>query len=148
MLNFKLIDRMVLKGLPILISTGMWTDEEIKIAVAYLNAKNAQYSLLLSNSTYPCPYEDICLAYLQKLGNYTPVIGYSGHERGTFIPIAAVAMGARIIEKHITFDKNKTGLDHKASMEPEEWHEMVAHIRILQSSIRGNQIQTRQNCLQ
>ena len=135
MLNFKLIDKMATKGIPILISTGMWLDDEIQQAVAYLDKKKAKYSLLLSNSTYPCPYEDISLSYLSKLSEYTPVIGYSGHERGTFIPIAAVAMGARIIEKHITFDKNKAGLDHKASMEPDEWREMVKQIRILQSSM-------------
>ena len=140
MLNFKLMDRMISKGLPILISTGMWTDEEIKIAVTYLDAKNARYALLLSNSTYPCPYEDICLSYLHKLSEYAPVIGYSGHERGTFIPIAAVAMGARIIEKHITFDKTKIGLDHKASMEPHEWREMVSQIRILQKSMDKTKI--------
>ena len=135
MLNFKLIDRMVAKRLPVLISTGMWTDEEIKMAVTYLNAKDVQYSLLLSNSTYPCPYEDISLSYLKKLSEYVPVVGYSGHERGTFIPVAAVAMGARIIEKHITFDKSKSGLDHKASMEPDEWREMVRQIRVLETSM-------------
>lgn len=140
MLNFRLIDHMVSKGLPILISTGMWTDTEIKKATKYLDAKEAQYSLLLSNSTYPCPYEDISLSYLKTLREYSPVVGYSGHERGIFIPIAAVAMGARIIEKHITFDKNKTGLDHKASMEPDEWQEMVRQIRLLQTSMNDTKI--------
>lgn len=135
MLNFRLLDKMISKNLPILISTGMWSDEDIQRACSYLDAKGARYCLLLSNSTYPCPYEDICLSYLGKLKEYSSVIGYSGHERGTFIPIAAVAMGAKIIEKHITFDRNKTGLDHKASMEPEEWCEMVHQIRLLQKSM-------------
>ncbi len=137
MTNLQLLDHMLSKNLPLLISTGMWSDKEIKYAAGYLEAKGATFSLLLSNSTYPCPYGDISLSYLHKLKEYCPrtVVGYSGHERGTFIPVAAVAMGARIIEKHITFDKNKTGLDHKASMEPHEWAEMVQNIRLLQTSL-------------
>jgi sialic acid synthase SpsE/sugar phosphate isomerase/epimerase len=137
MTNLTLLDHMISKKIPLLISTGMWSDVEIKYAAEYLEAKGAIFSLLLSNSTYPCPYEDISLSYLHKLKEYCPrtVVGYSGHERGTFIPVAAVAMGARIIEKHITFDKNKTGLDHKASMEPSEWAEMVSNIRLLQTSM-------------
>ena len=135
MINFELLEHMISKGLPILISTGMWSDSEIVEATNFLKEKGAEFSLMLSNSTYPCPYEDISLSYLTQLKEYCQVVGYSGHERGTFIPVAAVALGARIIEKHITFDKTKTGLDHKASMEPDEWSEMVRNIRLLQTSL-------------
>ena len=75
--------------------------------------------------------------YLNQLKEYSGVIGYSGHERGTFIPIAAVTMGCKIIEKHITFDKTQKGPDHKASMLPDEWKEMVSNIRMLEKAL-GN----------
>ena len=133
--NYKLIDYMSEKKLPILISTGMWSDEEIRDSIEYFKKKDINYTLLLSNSTYPCPYEDINITYLNTLKKYSNIIGYSGHEHGTFIPIAAAALGARIIEKHITLDKSQDGLDHKASMEPEEWKEMVKNIRLLEKSL-------------
>ena len=86
MTNLKLLDHMLSKKLPLLISTGIWSNEDIKYAAEYLEAKGAIFSLLLSNSTYPCPYEDISLSYLHKLKEYCPrtVVGYSGHERGLY----------------------------------------------------------------
>ena len=138
--NYKLIDYMSEKKLPILISTGMWSDEEIRDSIEYFKKKDINYTLLLSNSTYPCPYEDINITYLNTLKKYSNIIGYSGHEHGTFIPIAAAALGARIIEKHITLDKSQDGLDHKASMEPEEWKEMVKNIRLLEKSLGDEKV--------
>jgi len=135
MTNYELIDYMKTKNLPILISTGMWTDKEIEDSTKYFKENNIDYILLLSNSTYPCPFEDININYLEKLKKYSPIVGYSGHERGTFIPIAAVTLGAKIIEKHITLDRNQNGLDHKASMEPQEWNEMVYNIRQLEKAM-------------
>ena len=140
MTNYELLDYMAQKSLPILISTGMWNDQEISSAVKYFKAHNIEYILLLANSTYPCPYEDININYLNTLKKYSNVIGYSGHERGNFIPIAAVALGARIVEKHITLDKTQPGLDHKASMEPPEWKEMVSNIRLLEKALGDNKV--------
>jgi len=140
MTNYKLLDHISSKKLPVLISTGMWSDDEIVESLKYFKEKNINYTLLLSNSTYPCPYEDINIEYINTLKKYSNVVGYSGHEKGTFIPIAAVALGAKIIEKHITLDKKQEGLDHKASMEPEEWKEMVSNIRLLEKAMGNNKI--------
>jgi len=140
MTNYKLLDYISSKELPVLISTGMWSDDEIVESLKYFKEKNINYTLLLSNSTYPCPYEDINIEYINTLKKYSDVVGYSGHEKGTFIPIAAVALGAKIIEKHITLDKTQEGLDHKASMEPDEWKEMVCNIRLLEKAMGNNKV--------
>lgn len=140
MTNYDLIDYMGKKNLPLLISTGMWTDKEIKDSIKYFKEKNIDYTLLLANSTYPCPYEDININYITTLKKYSNIVGYSGHERGNFIPIAAVSLGARIIEKHITLDRRQKGLDHKASMEPHEWKEMVYNIRLLEKALGNKKI--------
>ena len=140
MTNYKLLDYISTKNLPVLISTGMWSDAEIVNSLKYFKEKNIDYTLLLSNSTYPCPYEDINIEYINTLKKYSNVVGYSGHEKGIFVPIAAVALGARIIEKHITLDKTQEGLDHKASMEPDEWKEMVLNIRLLEKALGNNKV--------
>lgn len=140
MTNYDLIDYMGKHNLPIIISTGMWTDEEINNCTQYFKMNNYEYYLLLSNSTYPCPFEDININYISTLKKYSKIVGYSGHERGIFIPIAAVALGARIIEKHITFDKNQKGLDHKASNNIQEWNEMINNIRLLEKALGNNKI--------
>lgn len=140
MTNYDLIDYMGSKNLPIIISTGMWTDEEINNATKYFKEKNYKYYLLLSNSTYPCPYDDININYISTLKKYSDIVGYSGHERGIFIPIAAVALGARIIEKHITFDRMQQGLDHKASNDILEWNEMVANIRSMEKALGNKKV--------
>uniref|UniRef100_A0A6C0C1Y0 AFP-like domain-containing protein n=1 Tax=viral metagenome TaxID=1070528 RepID=A0A6C0C1Y0_9ZZZZ len=138
--NYKLIDYIATKNLPVLISTGMWSDDEIKESIQYFKLKNINYTLLLANSTYPCPYEDLNINYINTLKKYSNVVGYSGHERGNFIPIAVAALGAKIIEKHITFDRNQQGLDHKASMEPHEWKEMVHNLRLLETALGSKKI--------
>ncbi|OUT13788.1 hypothetical protein B9N63_04870 [Campylobacter concisus] len=124
-------------NLPLIISTGMWSDEDIFKCVNIYKANKLSYALLLAQSTYPASYETLNLKYLERLKDFTSVIGYSGHERGTFIPVAAVAMGCKIIEKHITFDITQKGPDHKASMLPREWKEMVFQIRMLEKAMGG-----------
>lgn len=135
MTNLSLIKKCSSYNKPIIISTGMWSEEDIKRCVKYYKQNNIQYTLLLANSTYPSPYEDIGLYFLNKLKKLSNVVGYSGHERDTFIPIAAVTLGAQIIEKHITLDRNQKGPDHKASMLPNKWKEMVRNIRFLEKSL-------------
>jgi len=135
MTNIPLIKKCNDFKLPLLISTGMWKDEDIKKCSEIYKVDKINYSFLLAQSTYPASYETLNLDYLNKLKEYNPIIGYSGHERGTFIPVAAVAMGCSIIEKHITFDINAKGPDHKASMLPEEWKEMVYQIRMLEKAM-------------
>ena len=137
MTNYPLIMKCYKSGSPVIISTGMWSEEDIRKCVTYYNKNmpNMKYALLLANSTYPSPYESLNLGFYDTLEEIHPFYGYSGHERGTFIPVAAVAKGARIVEKHITFDRNAEGPDHKASMYPAEFAEMVDHIRKLELAL-------------
>ncbi|SDP19630.1 N-acetylneuraminate synthase family protein [Desulforhopalus singaporensis] len=127
--------------LPMLVSVGMWNETDISKCVKLFDKEGFRFALLLAQSTYPASYETLNLGYLERLKELAPVVGYSGHERGTFIPVAAAAMGCRIIEKHITFDKNDKGPDHKASMLPDEWEEMVFHLRMLEKALsKGKQV--------
>ena len=117
-------------GLPIIVSTGMSTEAEIHQTVALLHGSAASYALLHCNSAYPAAYKDLNLNYLKRLAEIGQCpVGYSGHERGTSIPVAAVAMGARIVEKHITLDKSMRGNDHVVSLLPREFEQMVRDIR-------------------
>lgn len=137
MTNIGLVQKCASYKLPIIISTGMWNLEDIKQCSEIYKKDKIQFAFLHAQSTYPAPFESLHLKFIDELKKMTPVFGYSGHERGGFIPIAAVAMGCKIIEKHITFDKNQKGPDHKASMLPEEWSEMVSNIRLLEIALRG-----------
>jgi N-acetylneuraminate synthase len=134
--NHDLLISLVQTKKPLLCSTGMSTEAEIKEAVALLKKMGAIYVLLHCNSTYPAPFKDVNLNYLEKLkeiGNCP--VGYSGHERGISVAIAAVAKGAKIIEKHFTLDKTMEGNDHKISLLPEEFQEMVIGIRQVEESL-------------
>lgn len=135
MTNLSLVKHCAALCKPLIVSTGMWVHEDIKTCVADFKKEEIIFALLHTQSTYPAPFESINLHYIDELKKLTPVVGYSGHERGTFIPVAAVAMGCRIIEKHITFDKNDKGPDHKASMLPLEWKEMVDNIRQVEKAL-------------
>ena len=104
---------------PLLVSTGMATEEEIRGAVSLLQSCGVSYILLHCNSTYPAPHKDINLAYLARLAAIGGcLVGYSGHERGISVAIGAVARGAKVIEKHITVDRSLEGSDHRASLLP------------------------------
>jgi len=138
MTNIGLVEKCGSYGLPVIISTGMWSKSDIKKCSKIFKDKGIKFAFLHAQSTYPSPYESLNLKFITELKTMSDVVGFSGHERGTFIPIAAVTMGCKIIEKHITFDKNKKGPDHKASMLPEEWKEMVHNIRMLEISLVGD----------
>ncbi len=136
--NFELLEKVNATGKPFFCSTGMSTENEIKSTVKFLDSLGATYALLHCNSTYPTPYKDINLKYISRLKELSKkIIGFSGHERGGFIPIAAVALGAKIIEKHITLDKELEGVDHKVSLLPVQFKDMVDEIRHLELSL-GN----------
>jgi len=121
----------------VICSTGMSTEVEIKNAVSFLNGVDAQYILLHCNSTYPTPDRDVNLRYLDHLSSIDNgrVVGYSGHERGYLAPTLAVALGAKIIEKHFTIDKSMEGNDHRVSLLPEEFKEMVGQIRLTEEML-------------
>lgn len=121
-------------GGKIILSTGMSTLKEIEEAINIL--KGCEISLLHCTTEYPCPYEDVNLkAILTMKERFKLPIGYSDHTQGIEVAIAAVAMGAEIIEKHFTLDKNMEGPDHKASLSPKELKQMVKSIRNIEKSI-------------
>lgn len=123
-------------GKPLICSTGMSTEVEITEAVHLLKRQGGIYTLLHCNSTYPTPFKDVNLNYLDRLKEIGDcIIGYSGHERDINIAIAAVAKGAKIIEKHFTLDKSMEGNDHKVSLLPEEFKAMVQGIRQVEKSL-------------
>lgn len=117
--------------LPIILSTGMCTMEEIKEAFYIFQDYNREDIILLHcNTEYPTPYKDVNLQAMRTLKDtFHTSVGYSDHTQGIEIPIAAVALGAVVIEKHFTLDKNMSGPDHKASLEPIELRNMVKAIR-------------------
>ena len=122
---------------PIILSTGMSTMKNIKDALTVLRDNGANDITVLHCTTeYPTPYEDVNLNAMNTIKNeFNVPIGYSDHTKGIEIPIAAVAMGATVIEKHFTLDKNMDGPDHKASLEPDELKAMVSAIRNIEIAL-------------
>lgn len=123
---------------PAICSTGMASEAEIIESVRLLRAQGAQYALLHCNSTYPAPYKDVNLNYIRRLADLGACpVGYSGHERGWFVPVAAIPLGVCIIEKHFTVDRGMEGNDHKVSLLPDELTQMVRAIRSTEQAM-GN----------
>ncbi|MET0886405.1 MAG: N-acetylneuraminate synthase family protein [Mycetocola sp.] len=122
--------------LPLLVSTGMSTEDEIVASVGVLRSAGAQFALLQCQSTYPAPFKDVNLRYMDRLASLGDcVVGYSGHERGFHVALAAVARGACVIEKHFTIDKSLEGTDHQVSLLPGEFGQMVSRIREIESAM-------------
>lgn len=122
---------------PVIMSTGMSHMNEIREALKVLRENGcSDVKLLHCNTEYPTPYEDVNLLAMEVMREeFKVVVGYSDHTLGIEIPIAAVALGATIIEKHFTLDKDSDGPDHKASLQPQELAEMVKAIRNTENSI-------------
>lgn len=135
--NIPLIDKLIETKKPLILSTGMSSEKEINITVDFLKKRKANFALLHCNSTYPAPFHDINLKWINKLKDIHPLIGYSGHERGIAITLAAVGLGAKIVERHFTFDRNMEGPDHAASLEKNEFKALVSGIREIESAL-GN----------
>jgi N-acetylneuraminate synthase len=134
--NHEMLETLAGLSKPLLCSTGMCTESEIKGSVDLLRRRGAQFVLLHCNSTYPTPFRDVNLKYLPRLKEIAgTVVGYSGHERGFSVPVAAVAMGARVVEKHLTVDRTMEGNDHKVSLLPEEFGDMVRNIREVEEAL-------------
>jgi len=128
-------------GKPIIMSTGMCTLEEIEYAMNLLIKNGSgEISLLHCNTAYPTPYKDVNLRVIPELKcRFNCRVGYSDHTQGIEVPIAAVALGASIIEKHFTMDKKLQGPDHNASIDPIELGEMVKGIRIIEEALGGKE---------
>lgn len=125
---------------PIMISTGMSTSDQIDHAVKLL--KNKIYSILWCNSSYPSRYNEIDINVLSTLQRSYPnlTIGYSGHEVDLLPTIVACSAGAKIIERHVTFDKSAWGTDHKCSLDPRELTELIQNIRNIEAILGKSEI--------
>ena len=111
----------------------MSTEAEIDQVINHLNSLEIQYALLHCNSTYPASFEDLNLNFIKRLELMCKrTVGYSGHEKGFIPTLTAVALGAKIIERHITLSSKANGPDHSSSLEPEEFSEMVKSIRLIE----------------
>lgn len=123
----------------VILSTGMCELSDIEAALNALideGVKKEQITVLHCNTEYPTPYQDVNLKAMLEIGEKFGVkIGYSDHTQGIEVPIAAVALGASVIEKHFTLDKTMEGPDHKASLEPEELKAMVSAIRHIEQAL-------------
>jgi N-acetylneuraminate synthase len=135
--NLPLLAAMIETGKPMIVSTGMSTLEEIETVAAFLDSRGAEYAFLHCQSTYPAALHNINLRFMDRLRKVHPIVGYSGHERGTAVTIAAVALGACIVERHITLDRTMEGPDHAASLEPREFAALVSGIREVETSLGG-----------
>ena len=133
--NFVLLDYMAATQKPMILSTGMSRDSEIKKTADFLKERNVDFILLHCNSTYPAPFEEVNLRYMEKLRELGIPVGYSGHERGIAISTAAVALGACVIERHVTLDRAMQGPDHAASLEPQGFVKQVRDIRQLEQAM-------------
>jgi len=127
------------KRKPIILSTGMANMDEIGAALAVLEAAGTprkQITVLHCNTEYPTPMHDVNLLAMQSIREAFGVqVGYSDHTRGIEVPIAALALGATVIEKHFTLDRNLPGPDHQVSLEPSELSAMVAAIRNIELAL-------------
>ena len=134
--NSELFKAIACLGKPILFSTGMSYEAEILQTIELLRRSGAAFVPLHCNSTYPTSFKDVNLNYLDRLKDFVDgPVGYSGHERGYQVAVAAVAKGAKVLEKHFTLDRAMEGNDHKVSLLPQEFAEMVAAVRVVEESL-------------
>lgn len=132
------------KGKDIILSTGMATLEDVKAAIeviSYEGIAKDKITVLHCNTEYPTPMEDVNLLAMNQMAKELGVkVGYSDHTLGIEVPIAAVALGACVIEKHFTLDRNLPGPDHAASLNPTELKAMVQAIRNIEKAMSGSGI--------
>lgn len=140
--NYPFLKRVAAYNERTILSTGMCDMEDVRAAVEalYRNGLSKENLILLHcNTEYPTPFEDVNLKAMDALRKEFGVeVGYSDHTRGIEVPIAAVALGATVIEKHFTLDRNMEGPDHKASLEPDELKAMVSAIRNIEKAVGGD----------
>jgi N,N'-diacetyllegionaminate synthase len=129
--NLPYLERISKLSNKIILSTGMSTIQEIEEAVSVLRKNlNAEITILHCNTEYPTPFQDVNLLAMNDIKEkFNLEIGYSDHTLGIEVPIAAVALGARVIEKHFTLDRSMKGPDHRSSLEPDELKAMILAIR-------------------
>lgn len=137
--NYPYLRKIAQYGEPVILSTGMCELTDIEAAIQVLlshGLQKDQITVLHCNTEYPTPMKDVNLkAMLEIERNFGVAVGYSDHTEGIEVPIAAVALGATVIEKHFTLDKNMEGPDHKASLEPQDLRAMVKAIRNIEQAL-------------
>ncbi len=137
--DFPLIEKVLYTGRPLMLSSGMSTDQEINDAIQFVYKFKADYPVMLAHSTsaYPCKPEELNLKMIQSLQIKFPnmPIGYSGHETGLSTTLAAVVLGATFIERHFTLDRAMWGTDHASSVEPHGFQRLVRDIRDIENSL-------------
>ena len=137
--NYPYLKKIARTGKAVVMSTGMSELDEIQSAIDVLTSNGLEKNkiqLLHCNTEYPTPMSDVNLSAMQEMRNYFGLpIGYSDHTDGIEVAIAAVAMGASIIEKHFTLDRTMEGPDHKASLEPDELKTMISAIRNIECAM-------------
>ena len=142
--NKPYLQKVASKKKPIILSTGMASKKEIQDAIDVFiesGAERKNLQILHCNTEYPTPMKDVNLrAMLDIQKSFDVAVGYSDHTLGIEVPIAAVALGAVVIEKHFTLDRTMEGPDHRASLEPDELKAMVTAIRNIENAINGNGI--------
>lgn len=140
--NYPYLKAVALCGKPVVMSTGMCSEMEVKQALDVLvkfGLRKEAISILHCNTEYPTPMQDVNLRAMMTIQETFGVqVGYSDHTLGIEVPIAAVALGATIIEKHFTLDRTLPGPDHVASLEPNELKQMVAAIRNIELAMSGD----------
>ena len=140
--NYPFLKRIAQYNEKTILSTGMCDMEDVRAAVnaLYKNGLSKENLILLHcNTEYPTPFEDVNLKAMDALREEFGVeVGYSDHTKGIEVPIAAVAIGATVIEKHFTLDRTLPGPDHKASLEPDELKAMVSAIRNIEKAVGGD----------
>lgn len=134
--NIPLLIKIAKKNKPIILSTGLSDMKEIKEAVKCILKINKKLIVLHCTTEYPCPYDQVNLCAIETMQKELGVlVGYSDHTEGIEVSLAAVAMGARVIEKHFTLDKSMEGPDHLASLEPNELTDMIKKIRNIETAL-------------
>lgn len=137
--NYPFIRKVASYGEDVIMSTGMCEMMDIQNAMDVLlryGIRKEQITLLHCNTQYPTPYQDVNLNAIASIKHEFDIqVGYSDHTSGIEVPIAAVALGAKVIEKHFTIDRNLPGPDHKASLEPHELKAMVSAIRHIEQAL-------------
>ena len=140
--NYPFLKRIAAYNEKTILSTGMCDIEDVRAAVnaLYKNGLSKENLILLHcNTEYPTPFEDVNLKAMNALREeFVVEVGYSDHTKGIEVPIAAVALGATVIEKHFTLNRNLEGPDHKASLEPDELKAMVSAIRNIEKAVGGD----------
>ncbi|XP_076023437.1 N-acetylneuraminate-9-phosphate synthase-like [Genypterus blacodes] len=135
--NFPYLEKTAKKGRPMVVSSGMQSMETMRRVYKMVKEHNQNFTILQCTSAYPLEAEDVNLRVITEYQKEFPdiPIGYSGHESGISITLAAVALGAKVVERHVTLDKTWKGNDHSASLEPSELAELVRSIRLVERSM-------------